>query len=249
MGFRRLSETVTAPAPALASVGMSDENASVLWLSKGDRIFLGVVAPVAGGAAGYVLPRLASWTTTLEWVPFQGPLGLVASWSGWLAQCILVALGVVLGAGFVMFAFYESLRVVVTETSIELTEDGETRELSRSEIAMVFVDGKELVILDGSSRQLVRAPIEEKTATIKQTFTAYGYLFVDGDPYRALYHRWVPDTLSLPPEADAIMRAREKALEKKSTSDARDLRCELDRIGIVIRDVKTAQYWRPLVRR
>lgn len=227
---------------------MSDKHSSVLWLSTGDRIFLAVVAPVVGGLVGFILPRIASWATTLTWIPFQGPFELVASWSGWWVQYVLMGVGILLGGAFVAFAFFEALRVVVAETGIRVTQDGETADVSRSEIATVFVDGKELVILDSTSRQVIRAPIEENPSAVEQVFTSHGYSFVDGDPYEKLYQRWVPGTPALPAETNAVMRAREKALEKKSRTDALELRDELDRLGIVVRDRKSSQYWRPLVR-
>lgn len=228
---------------------MAEKNESVLWLSAGDRIFLGVLAPLVGAVLGFFLPPLASWVTTLAWIPFEGAVELVASWSGLWVQCVLAAVGVALGAAFVAFALYESLRVVVAESGIRLTQDGETTEFGRSEAVTVFVDGKELVVLDSASRQIVRAPIEEKSPAVERAFTAHGFSFVDGDPYERLYQRWVPGTPALPAEINAVMRAREKALEKKSRSDATELRTELDRLGIVVRDRKSSQYWRPLVQR
>ncbi|WP_072806631.1 YqeB family protein [Rhodococcoides yunnanense] len=227
---------------------MAEKNESVLWLSTGDRIFLGVAAPLVGGVLGFFLPRFASWVTTLAWVPFQGPFELVASWSSWWVPYVFAAVGVAVGAAFVAVALYESLRVVVAESGIRVTQDGETTGFDRSEAATVFVDGKELVVLDSASRQVVRAPIEEKAHAVEQVFTSHGYSFVDGDPYESLYQRWVPDTPALPAEINAVMRAREKALEKKSRTDVSELRVELDRLGIVVRDRKSSQYWRPLVR-
>ncbi|MDJ0392689.1 hypothetical protein QMK17_05030 [Rhodococcus sp. G-MC3] len=228
---------------------MSDKNESVLWFSVGDRVFLGVVAPVVGGLLGFFLPRVAGWATTLAWVPFQGPLELVSSWSDWWVRYVFTVGGVMLGAAFVAFVLYNSVKIVVAEVGIRLTENGETREISRSAAATVFLDGKELVVLDGSSRQIVRTPVEERSAAVQQAFVSHGYSFVKEDPYSELYRRWVPDTPSLPDEINAVMRARAKFLEKKATADARELRRELDRNGIVVRDSKSRQYWRPLVRR
>lgn len=246
--LRRLSATVQVVVRLASVGGMANKNESVLWLSTGDRVFLGVVAPLIGGALGFFLPSLASWVTRLAWIPFQGPFELVASWSSWWAQYVLAAVGVVLGAVFVAFVLYESLRVVVAESGFRVTRDGETAEFHRSEAATVFVDGKELVVLDSSSRQVVRAPIEEKAQAVERVFTSHGYSFADGDPYESLYQRWVSGTPLLPAEINAVMLAREKALEKKSRSDASELRVELDRLGIVVRDRKNKQYWRPLVR-
>jgi cysteinyl-tRNA synthetase len=50
----------------------------------------------------------------------------------------------------------------------------------------------------------------------------------------------VPGVDGLPPGADALLTAREK-----NSDDADELRAELARLGVVVRDEKGKQYWRP----
>ncbi|WP_252341843.1 hypothetical protein [Rhodococcus sp. 14-2483-1-2] len=221
---------------------------AVLWFSRGDRFFLVVGAVIVGGLLGFALPYVASWGASLTWIPFQGPLELIASWSQWWVRYVCIGVGVLLGLALVAAAFYDSARVAVSEVQVRITEKGETLTVSRSQVGTVFVDGKELVLLDGASRQLVRVPIEEKRDAIEAAFVERGYSVATGDPYDDLYHLWVPETPGLAPEVNAVLKARDMALKKKAGSDARELRSELDRLGVVVRDRKTSQYWRPLVR-
>ncbi|MEU8916541.1 CysS/YqeB C-terminal domain-containing protein [Streptomyces nigrescens] len=49
----------------------------------------------------------------------------------------------------------------------------------------------------------------------------------------------------LPQGANALLKARAQLLDKKSsTEDLRELREELARVGVVVRDEKRQQYWR-----
>jgi hypothetical protein len=54
----------------------------------------------------------------------------------------------------------------------------------------------------------------------------------------------VPDLPGLPAGADALLRARERAIERDRRDDARELRRELGLIGVVLRDDSKRQYWR-----
>ncbi|MFI8832567.1 hypothetical protein ACIGPN_16200 [Streptomyces afghaniensis] len=65
------------------------------------------------------------------------------------------------------------------------------------------------------------------------------------DPYRAEFRRWVPGTPGLPEGADALLRARAQARKSDDDAeDARELRRELLRLGVVVRDEEKRQYWR-----
>ena len=49
----------------------------------------------------------------------------------------------------------------------------------------------------------------------------------------------------LPQAADAFLRARARALRDDKKDDAAELRDELAKLGVVVRDEKKKQYWRP----
>jgi hypothetical protein len=58
------------------------------------------------------------------------------------------------------------------------------------------------------------------------------------------YRRWVPDTPDLPIGADALLKARQRALDSDQGGDVAELRDELARLGVVVRDEAKRQYWR-----
>jgi hypothetical protein len=60
--------------PAATSGG----GATVVALPPVERALVWVGFPLIGGGAGWLLQWLAGWATALPWVPFKGPLELVA---------------------------------------------------------------------------------------------------------------------------------------------------------------------------
>ncbi|MCP3775509.1 DUF308 domain-containing protein [Paenibacillus sp. MZ04-78.2] len=207
-------------------------------------IFIGCT--ILGIALGYFIPMIAQWAATLPWIPFQGPLKLISSFSGaWVTTVVTSILGLLVGLWFAEEVIKDTLRVVVSGEMIRLEKDGGGQELSFENISMVFLDGKQLVLLGHAGQELAREKYEWASERIVSALTAHGYSWSpDGDPYKGQYHRWVQDTPDLPPAVNALLKAREKALKKEDGREAKELRSEAAKHGVVVRDEETRQYWR-----
>ncbi|GAA2625904.1 hypothetical protein GCM10010399_66710 [Dactylosporangium fulvum] len=221
----------------------------VLGLSRFDRMLLVLGLPVLGAGVGYGLPAAARWLLSLPWTPFAGPLRLISELDEGWGRIPTIAAGVLLGAALAFLAVHETLRVTITDAELRLAEGDKTRSVARHDVDAVFVDGNLLVVLDRESRQVVRDKLEHADRPeVEQAFRAHGYPWVTADPYEQLFRRWVPDLPDLPPAVNAVLAARAVALSKKSATDAAELRDEVQKLGYTVRDVGTAQHWRPLVR-
>ncbi|RNB79724.1 DUF308 domain-containing protein [Brevibacillus fluminis] len=218
---------------------------TIVGLSALIRILLHVGSPVLGLGVGYVIPHVAKWALKLPWVPFQGPLQLIASFHGAWVGIVFGLLGVVAGIWFAHEAIKESLCVTVTDHDVQLDKDGTRQSIAKQDIRLAFIDGKQLVLLATSGQELVRETHESTAAVIAQAFNQHGYQWSDvGDPYKTQYRRWVPDTPDLPQAVNALLMAREKALSKNEKADAKDLHNEVGRFGYIVRDEGVRQYWR-----
>ncbi|UCM90914.1 YqeB family protein [Streptomyces marincola] len=223
-------------------------DATVLGLPARDRWLLVAGAPALGALAGAAAPFAAAWAADRPWAPFGGPLELIASFDRSWSFVVLGAVGLLLGAAFAVFALASCLRVTLAGDEVRLDKDGRTRYLERPCVAAVFTDGRQLVILAQDSRELLREDYEGGAARLARGFRAHGYPWAgESDPHAELYRRWVPDTPDLPAGVNAVLAARDKALRKKQDRDAADLRAEVQKLGIVVRDRERRQYWRPLV--
>lgn len=209
------------------------------------RALLWLGLPALGAGAGALLAAATGWITSLEWAPMRGLFELVDS-----LPDPLVAIGApLLGAGAglaVVFAWEgERLTVTLTDDVVTLTRDRAVRRIARAELGAVFRDGQHLVLLDRDGAELTREQSDLDTQPLATAFRAHGYPWRDDDPYRDAFRRWVPDQLELPAGANAVLKARQRALERKDRVDAAELRRELARLGVVVREERTRQYWRP----
>ncbi|WBB61443.1 hypothetical protein O7599_02485 [Streptomyces sp. WMMC500] len=210
------------------------------------RLLLLAGLPALGLLLGWLVPRVADRVAGLRWAPMQGPFELVASFDdGWTAVAGPVA-GMLLGLGGGLLTYVLAMRVTFEGDTLRVEKDGESRILARAEVAAAFLDKDRLVILDAASRQLLRRPTDLEPADLDRGFTAHGYRWLHEDPFAGCYHRWVPDSAELSVAANAVLKAREHALRKKNAADVEELRAEAQRLGYVLREEGTRQYWRPL---
>ena len=226
---------------------LGDGQVTVLRLPLWFRVAAAVVLPVGGAALGWYLPALAGWFADLPWVPFQGPARLLDEWDGpWLLAVTTLA-GLAGGVLLAAAVIQDTLTVRLGDREVELTRERRTRTYPREQVGSVFVDGTELVLLGTESHELDRDKTENGPDELADAFRRHGWPWADRDPHADAFRRWVPDTPDLPGGVNALLRARAHALEHKhqQADDVRELKQEVARMGYVIRDEKTRQYWRP----
>lgn len=204
--------------------------------------------PLLGALAGWLLALAFDWLVDLSWVPFQGPLELLDELTGAWTTPVLIAIAAVAGIVVALVSYSEIAFVTVEPGTVTITLDNKASHIARADAAAVFVEGDHLVVQDGSGRQHARTPISDLPADkLRGAFTVHGYTWVASDPFEAEFSRWVPDAPALPVGANAILAARQNALEKKDKSDLDDFRHELDKVGVVVRDDGKRQFWRSIV--
>lgn len=213
---------------------------TVLAHSRWGAVFLCVLAVPAGAFAGWLLVLLAEWLVTLPWTPVQDLARLVAA----LPFPLLPSAGAVAGLVFGLIAHRELLAIRLSDERVVLVHAGREQEFTRDAVAAAFPDGDQLVLLGADGGELARQDCDLEADEVAAAFTQHGYSWKDADPHKDEFRRWVPKAPGLPEGADAILNARQKSLEKSSERDLRELRDELARLGVVVKDVKQRQYWR-----
>lgn len=223
---------------------------TVIGHSTGDKVVLFGGLPLVGLVLGFFLPRIADWATRRAWVPFQGPLKLIAGWDGWWVVAICVAIGVIAGVLLAGMALDDTLKVTITNQSVEFLKNQKTVTVPREKVAVAFLDGKEIVLQDPSSRELAREKLDQLKSEAKQipvAFRTHGYPWSDaGDPHESEFRRWVEDEPDLPPAVNAVLKVRSKAFDQgdKGKADLRELRAEITNLGYTVKDRDKKQYWR-----
>lgn len=201
--------------------------------------------PALGALAGLAVRPLADWILGTSWIPDFGPVRFAAELPQPQGTIAAVAAGVVIGVLLALTAEGEVLRVAVGPDGVTLTRDGKSRDIVRGDVTAVFADGKELVLVGRSGEELAREKSDLATPRLAAAFGSHGYPWrAGGDPHRAEFRRWVPDEPELPAGANAVLKARSVALEKGEQRDLAELREELAKLGVVVRDQDKRQYWR-----
>lgn len=203
-----------------------------------------VVCALAGAGLGLLVGPLADWLVTLPWAPMQGPAELIAS----IATPWLLAAGTLAGLALGGAAHFEQLTIRLADDYVVLNRKGREQAFARADTALAFRDGKHLVLLGPGGGELSRQECDLSFRRVADAFTAHGYTWADADPHRDDFRRWVPNLPGLPTGANAILKAREEPLKEKGSDadDVRELRDELARLGVVVRDEKRRQYVRTL---
>ncbi len=208
-------------------------------------IWIGV--PLLSGVAGRLLLAVVHWAVGLPWVPYQGPIELIESINEPYATIGSYAVGFVAGLVLAVLIVADLLSLRITGERVVFTRDGKSKDVERTAVSGAFFDGKKIVLLGHRGEELAREPSDLTQAEVVAAFRAHGYPWLaDGDPYKDSYRRWVEDTPDLPPGADALLKARARALDKDNSHDIAELRTELAKLGVVVREEKKRQYWRQI---
>ncbi|MFG1626857.1 hypothetical protein [Kribbella sp. NPDC049227] len=224
---------------------------TVIGHSTTDKVVLFGGLPLIGLVLGFFLPRIADWAARQDWVPFQGPLKLISGWDGWWVIAVCIVIGLVAGVLLAGMALEDTLKVTVTNRSVEFLKNQKTVTVPREQVTVAFLDGKQIVLQDSTSRELAREKHDQLKSDARQipaAFRAHGYPWSDaGDPHAARFRRWVEDEPDLPPAVNAVLKVRAKAFGQgdKGKADLRELRGEVAKLGYTVKDSDKKQYWRP----
>ncbi|GAA2788636.1 hypothetical protein GCM10010470_24090 [Saccharopolyspora taberi] len=204
-----------------------------------------IVCPLLGAGLGWLLRAVAGWVVSLPWAPLQGPFELLQSIPEPAGTLGAMGLGVLAGLAFALLWAVGRLAVTVSDERVEWKRDDRTESADRASVGLVFVDGKELVLLDNAGAELARETSDLSADRLRTAFREHGYSWSDdGDPHAADYQLWVDGVPGISERANALLRARQHALEKSRTDDVKRLRAELRKTGVFVRDEKKHQYWR-----
>ncbi|WP_305783944.1 YqeB family protein [Symbioplanes lichenis] len=206
-------------------------------------VYYGII-PVVGAAVLLGVERASGWLLDLPWVPLRFALEGFEALPDPAASLVATAIGLAGGAVIGAIGRYEDLRLRVDGKAAALTLKGKTHTIARTDTSAVFLDDDHLVILGRDSTELARLKSDLSDDRVATAFREHGFPWRDEDPYAAMFRRWVPELPELSSAEHALLKARERALAKKDPDDAEELRRELAKEGLVVRDTGKSQHWR-----
>lgn len=224
-----------------------DDSPIVLTMAEKWLWLLRIGTAAAGAIVGLIAQPLVRWLVeTIDSAP--GPLRLAGILPPPWAVLVLTVVGFAAGCLLAHQARAGTLRLSVDGEGVTLAQSGDERYIERPKVAEVYLDGKELVLLDRSGRQLARNKATDlPVGAVEHAFTAFGYPWAGfADPHEDEYKRWIDGHPELDPKTHDLLRARSRALADTRPGTAADLADDLQAAGIVVRDRADAQEWRRL---
>lgn len=223
-------------------------NKTVLGLSKTDKIILIIIPPILGVLLGWFIVIISGWLIKVPFIPLKEILEWISTLSGIWVSIIGAVIGGIVGIIFTLYAFHESLKITVSNSDVKLEIKEKAETIAKKDISAIFMEQKYVIILGNNGVELYRGQTDSKREYVEDTFEHYGFPWVDKDPFENQYLRWVTDYPEFPSHVNALLSARERALENNESEEAKILRNDLARSGVVIRDENKHQYVR-IVRR
>lgn len=221
-----------------------DNKHTLLNFSKTDKMILWIGFPLAGLVFGWFLPSIAKWGSSLPWVPFQGPLKLIASYNGAWVGFITLILGLIAGIALTLLTFHESLEISIYDNKVILKLRNEEITLKKNDISLVFMDEKQLVLLDSNEKEIFRYKQELKKNKVREAFLKHHYPWNDEDQFKEDFKKWVVDCPDLSPAANALLKARKIAIEKGEDEEIFQLAKELWKLRVSVKEKDKKQYYR-----
>lgn len=164
------------------AAGSRDSADSVrLGLSTGDLAVLFIAVVIGCAVALPVLTWLAGVAAEPYWMPLRGPLQSIGSLNPVLSMVIGAGAGMFIGLATAQKALRETVRLTVTRDALTVEKSGATSHVSRADVAAVFLDGKQLVVVDRTAREVVRGPLESKPGRTGTVLREYGYPWREND--------------------------------------------------------------------
>lgn len=207
---------------------------------------LWTILPTVGALVGFALSRVPSWIAALAWFPNQAKMTELADVIGFKVTLVLVVAGFLVGCFLAVMAYDYIVSVTIDDENVTIKRSDEETTLSATDVNCAFVDEGHLVLLGSASEELAREKTGLSLDALQVAFASHGYSWHERDPYADSFTRWVDGASGLSQDANAILRARQIALDGGDSADQRELRTELARHRIVVRDGGKRQYWRPL---
>ncbi len=199
--------------------------------------------PLLGAGLGWLLSRSVRWLAGVSWLPWQGLIERAAEVRPGVAAGVAAGIGALAGLLLAAAAAAEAPAVELGTDGVRLVRGGSGRRVP-GPVRGAYLDGGRLVLLGAHGAELTRERTDLRAAALAAAFRSRGAVWYDADPYAGAYRRWVPRLPQLPPGADALLSARDRAVRAGEGADADELREELLRLGVAVREDGKRQFYR-----
>lgn len=213
---------------------------STRWL-----VGFGIAGATVGFGAAFIVGPVVDWLIGMVG-DAPGPLRLAATLPTMWAIPVLAIAGLCVGVQVGRQWQKECGVTTISAEGVTVQRGGTGHHVAREEIRGVFIDGDDLVLVDHQSAELLRTATDQTLAMrLQRALDKFSYPWQGTtNPHEQEFAVWVDGRGPLDARAQALLRARQRALADKRIGAAEDARDQLRDLGITVRDRDDAQQYR-----
>lgn len=207
---------------------------------------IAVLFPIVLGTIGWFLPKLFDFIKRISFFSDSKAIQLLESFNPFWVSIILMFVGVVIGVFLALTIYSEALKMNISDHEILINKDDKEKTIQKSEIKAIFMEDNEVVITDHKGQELLSEKTDIKKEKIREIFLYHHYPWCEQDPYVNEFNLWTLEDHTLGEKVNSILYERRKAIREGDKKKAKNLRMDLNELGVVVKDQGEDQYIRSI---
>ena len=205
---------------------------------------IAVLFPIVLGTIGWFLPKLFDFIKRISFFSDSKAIQLLESFNPFWVSIILMFVGVVIGVFLALTIYSEALKMNISDHEILFNKDDKEKTIQKSEIKAIFMEDNEVVITDHKGQELLSEKTDIKKEKIREIFLYHHYPWCEQDPYVNEFNLWTLEDHTLGEKVNSILYERRKAIREGDKKKAKNLKKDLNELGVVVKDQGENQYVR-----
>jgi len=222
------------------------KNTATIGMGFLEKLFA-VCFPVVLGTIGWFIPKLLDFIKGIPLFSDSKIIQLLELFNPFWVSTILMSAGVVIGVLLSLTVYSEALKMSVNDQEILINKDNHEKIIKKPEVKEIFMEKNEDVITGNKGQELLREKTDITKEKIRKIFRTYHYPWCEQDPYADEYVLWTLDDHTLGEKVNSILYERRKAIREGDKKKAKNLKMDLNELGVVVKDQGENQYVRKVL--
>ena len=221
------------------------ENTSKIGMGFMENL-IAVLFPIVLGTIGWFLPKLFDFIKRIPFFFDSKAIQLLESFNPFWVSIILMFVGVVIGVLLSLTVYSEALKMSISDQEILINKDDKEKIIRKSEVKEIFMEDNNVVITGNKGQELLSEKTDIKKEKIREIFLYHHYLWCEQDPYVDEFKLWTLEDHLLGENTNSILYERRNAIREGDKKKAKNLKMDLNELGVVVKDQGTDQYVRKI---
>ncbi|WP_337969846.1 YqeB family protein [Virgibacillus salexigens] len=219
------------------------ENTSKIGMGFLEKL-IAILFPVVLGTIGWFLPKLLELIKRIPVFSDSKVIELLNSFNPFWVSITLMFVGGVIGILLSLTIYSEALKMSVNNKEIMINKDDKEKRIRKSEVKEIFMEDNTVVITGNKSQELLSEKTDIKRNKIQEIFLYHHYPWSEQDPYVDEFALWTLEDNTFGEKINAILYERRNAIREGDKKKTKNLKTDLNELGIVVKDQNEDQYIR-----